>query len=308
MSQSSPEVQHVLVPDLPEFRQHRWEGINPIFYADDTLPAGLPPVQGLIAWNASAAMRRQLLHLPGLRWTLVLLAGVDQWLAEVPESVDFYNAKTLHHEAVAQHAAALMLAVARGLYQLASARQWTAKHALPPLYNLKGREVVLWGYGHIGTQLEKLLTPFGAHFTRLNSSTTQADIDAALHNADDLVLLLPLTDETRHIVDASVLGKLKAGAWLYNLGRGELVDTDALLTALQENGNLGGAALDVTDPEPLPAQHPLWQQPNVLITPHIASTTDDQGWRAAQYAADFVAKMLRGEPLDKVKVQRDKGY
>lgn len=290
----------ILLPDRPAFREQRWEGVETVFYGK-SLPDNLPSVTGVVAWGISAELRSQALHLPGLQWALTLTAGVDDWLRELPDGVKLYNAHRLHDDAVAQHAAALILAAARGLPRFARAQEWSKPGHL---WTLQGRQVVVWGYGHIGQKLAGLLTPFGAQVTGLRSRSTQAEIDTALAQADDLVLLLPLTPQTRQLVNANTLAKLKAGAWLYNLGRGPLVDTGALLSGLD---HLGGAALDVTDPEPLPAGHPLLTHPKVLVTPHIASTTDNLKERGAQFAADFVARHQRGEPLDNA-VETGKGY
>ncbi|WP_342667878.1 NAD(P)-dependent oxidoreductase [Deinococcus marmoris] len=153
---------------------------------------------------------------------------------------------------------------------------------------------MIWGYGHIGHLLEGLLTPFGAEVSGIRSSTPDLQRDGLLSRADWVVLLLPSTPDTRGIVNAELLGRLKPGAWLANAGRGNLIVTDDLLAAL-DSGHLGGAALDVTDPEPLPEGHPLWAQKNVIITPHIASTTTDLVARGASLTRDFLLTMQQGQ-------------
>jgi phosphoglycerate dehydrogenase-like enzyme len=127
-----------------------------------------------------------------------------------------------------------------------------------------------------------------------------------LGEADYVVLAAPGTAGARHLMDADRLARMRAGAWLVNVGRGSLVDTGALLEAL-ESGRLGGAALDVTDPEPLPAEHPLWGRDDVLITPHIATPPEAERRHMAQRIRDNVARLAAGEPLLGV-VDRDAGY
>lgn len=118
-----------------------------------------------------------------------------------------------------------------------------------------------------------------------------------MREADWVVLLLPSTEQTRGIVNAELLNKLKPGAWLSNQGRGNLIVTDDLLAAL-DSGHLGGAVLDVTDPEPLPDGHPLFAQENVIVTPHIASTTTDLLKRGAAYTRNFLLDLTQGREPD----------
>lgn len=278
----------ILIPDLPEFLSQPWPAPTSPYGKEGPLDSA---ATGLIAWNLSEERLREAAKLPSLRWVLTLSSGVDRWLGKLPPAVALYNASALHAEAVAQHATALLLAAARGIPRFARAREWQKPG---PLFTLQERHVVIWGYGHVGRRLGQIIAPLGAVVRGLHSGSSPEEIDAALRDASDLVLLLPLTPQTRGLVDERVLGKLKAGTWIYNLGRGELLDTEALLGALDR---LGGAALDVTDPEPLPATHPLWQRDNVLITPHVAGSTTDVRRRAVQFAADFAATRFRHHPI-----------
>ncbi|GAA5532838.1 D-2-hydroxyacid dehydrogenase [Deinococcus aluminii] len=288
----------VLVPDLPEFRELRVEGVEFAFYSAEQLPEG--EAEGLVLWLTPPGLQGQLLNWPGLKWVLTLTAGIEHVAGALPEGVTLYNAHRLHDRAVAVHVLAGMLAAARGLHRFRDAQQEGRWKRTLDLGTLDGARVVIWGYGHIGKILEDLLRPFSAKVTGIRSRTPDAERDAALAEADWVVLLLPSTPETKGIVNADVLARLKPGAWLSNQGRGDLIDTDALLAAL-ESGHLGGAVLDVTDPEPLPEGHPLWQQPNVIITPHIASTTRDLIRRGADYTRAFLTEMQAGrEPEGRV--------
>ena len=289
-----------LLPDLPEFRALNESGGVPgaelAFYRSGDLPAG--DADGAVLWMVDAETRGHLLKTPGLNWALTLTAGIDHVRAQLPEGVALYNASRLHDRAVAAHVVAGMLAAERGLPAFRDAQrrgEWASPvtPAASGLRTLDGLKVVVWGFGGIGRIVGDLLAPFGAQVEGIRSGTPDAERARLLAAADWLVLLLPSTPQTRGIVNAEVLSALKPGAWLSNQGRGNLVVTDDLLAALR-GGHLGGAVLDVTDPEPLPAGHPLWEAPNVLITPHIASTTTDLVARGAALTRDFLLDLAQG--------------
>lgn len=299
----------VLLPDLSPFRdlsllgEHSVPGVTLDYYRPDHVPPG--DADGAVLWFASPATRTALLTTPGLQWVLTLTAGIDHVQDHLPPGVALFNANRLHDRAVAVHAAAGLLGASRGLHRFRDAQargEWASPHDLPAsgLTTLDDKRVVLWGYGHIGRHLEDLLRPFGAHVQGIRSSTPPDERDDLLGQADWVVLLLPSTPRTRGIVNASVLARLKRGAWLSNQGRGNLIVTADLLDALH-SGQLGGAVLDVTDPEPLPAGHPLWHEPNVVITPHVASTTTDLIQRGAILTRDFLIDLQQGhEPEGRV--------
>lgn len=288
----------VLVPDREEFRTLEVEGVDLAFYSPEHVPEG--GADGVVLWLAPARLRDELLALPGLRWVLTLTAGIEHVASALPPGVTLYNAHRLHDRAVAVHTLAGMLAAERGLHRFRDAQHGGRWLRTMDLGTLDGARVAIWGYGHIGKILEELLRPFGARVTGIRSRTPAAERDAALAEADWVVLLLPSTPETRGIVNADVLARLRPGAWISNQGRGNLIDTGALLAAL-DSGHLGGAVLDVTDPEPLPQGHPLWSRENVLITPHIASTTRDLIGRGAEYTQAFLEAMAAGrEPEGRV--------
>ncbi len=292
------------MPDLPPFHDLKLEGVIPVFYSRDSIPEG--GADGMVLWFLPPAGRRELLNRPGLKWLLTLTAGIDHVVNELPGGVELYNANTLHDRAVAQHALALMLSAGRGLHRFRDAQHAQNWSRAGRMHTLEGRRVTVWGFGHIGKLLEAMLEPLGASVVGLTSRSTLQEVDGALKQTDDLVLLLPRTPATRHILNAERLALLPQSAWVYNLGRGELIDPDALNAAL-EAGTLSGAALDVTDPEPLPAGSPLWARENVVITPHVASTTDDLIVRGASHARAVIQALQAGQQAPG-KVDTSRGY
>lgn len=236
-----------------------------------------------IVWSASsggADLVEALHRAPGVEWVQLPWAGVDGF-AEVLAGVRgdarvWTSGKGVYARPVAEHALTLTLALLRRLPRRARATAW---HRDAESRSLFGARVVLVGAGGIAEVLLGLLEPFGARVSVVRRRTGEvagaertvtadrlADVAAG---ADVLIVAAALTDETRGLVDGSVLSALAPGAVVVNVGRGPIVDTDALVAAL-ESGRLGGAGLDVTDPEPLPARHPLWSRPDCLITPHVA--------------------------------------
>ncbi|WP_291425417.1 NAD(P)-dependent oxidoreductase [Deinococcus sp.] len=303
----------VLVPDLPEFRALSQPGEGQVpgaeldFYSRGQVPVG--EAQGVVLWLANAETRERLLAVSGLKWLLTLTAGIDHVQGHLPPGVTLFNANQLHDQAVAEHVVAGMLGVGRGFYRFRDAQahhEW-ASPRLPSesgLRSLRGQKVVIWGYGHIGRLVEQLLVPFGPVIYGLRSKTEPDLAQHRLAEADWVILLLPSTDQTRGIVNAELLGGLKKGVWLSNQGRGDLIVKADLIAAL-ESGRVGGAVLDVTSPEPLPASDPLWSYENVIITPHIASTTTDLVQRGARLTRDFLLDLIQGrEPEGKVSADR----
>ncbi len=228
--------------------------------------------------EAAAALRD---HARELRWIQCVTTGTDRMQRfGVPPGVIVSNVGDAFAPAVATHAVALLLALQRRLprtMDAQAARHWDREVAMGACIPLGQRAVVL-GFGPIGQEIARLLLAFGMQVTAVSRSgaphalvpVLPADrLDDALAEADALVLAAPLTAETALIIDAPRLARCKPGLLLVNIGRGGLVDQPALATALRE-GLVGGAALDVAEPEPLPADDPLWQAPNLIITPHVA--------------------------------------
>ena len=249
---------------------------------------------------------------PSLRWVQLPFAGVERFTEVLDPSLTWACAKGVYADPVAEHALALALAGLRSLPERARARSW-GEQAAATLYDA---EVVVLGAGGITTSLLGLLAPFRCTTTVVRRSgepvagatrTVGTDrLDEVLGDALVVVLALALTEQTRHVVGAPQLRAMRRDAWLVNVARGAHVDTDALVSALQE-GELAGAALDVTDPEPLPDGHPLWDLPNCLITPHTANPWQTAQPLLAARIADNVRRDVAGDPLEGL-VDLEAGY
>lgn len=171
--------------------------------------------------------------------------------------------------------------------------------------DLAGKTVLIVGYGSIGAAIESRLAPFSVEVLRVARSARErpkvseiGQLPDLLPHADIVVVIVPLTDATRGLIGAPEMAWMKHGALLVNAARGPVVGTDALLSALNEHRIR--AALDVTDPEPLPADHPLWSAPNCLITPHIGGSTPEFIHRAFRFAAAQLRRYVADEPLENV--------
>jgi phosphoglycerate dehydrogenase-like enzyme len=199
-----------------------------------------------------------------------------------------------------------MLAADKALHRFARERAWTGE-GRHEVRSLEGASVLIVGAGGIGRALIGLLEPFGAeviavtrrgHDVRGAARTLAADrLDEVWGEARHVVIAAPATDGTRHLVGARELAAMREDAWLINVARGSLVDTDALVDALR-SGSIAGAALDVTDPEPLPGDHPLWTLPNVLITPHVATPPEAERRHFAARVRENVRRLAAGEDLE----------
>ena len=250
--------------------------------------------------------------LTSLRVIQSLNSGVDWLLPTLPATVEVYNASGVHDAAVAEWIVAVLLSLRRRLPDLREAQQrgeWIANtnapttHGAPPIGpidTLEGGNVLIVGFGSIGRALATRLSPFGirvqgvARRARPDALTLDALPDL-LPSADAVVLLVPLSEATERLVDSNFLARMKPGAILINAARGRLVDTEALIQALRR-GNLY-AAIDVTDPEPLPSGHPLWQAPNLLITPHVAGAVASWKARAYRFTREQLLRYVSGQPL-----------
>ncbi|MET9113925.1 2-hydroxyacid dehydrogenase [Streptomyces longwoodensis] len=245
-----------------------------------------------------------------LRVVQTLSAGVDDitgHLSDLPAGVSLCNARGVHEASTAELAVALTLASLRGIPGFVRAQRegrWQSRFH-PALAD---RSVLIVGYGSIGAAIEDRLAPFElARVVRVARSarTTErgpvhpiTELPALLPGADVVILSTPLTEATRGLVGKDFLARMKEGALLVNVARGAVVDTDALLGAL-EGGRIT-AALDVVDPEPLPADHPLWHAPGVLISPHVGGPTSAFLPRAERLLVDQLGRYVNREPLRNV--------
>ncbi|HEX4007141.1 MAG TPA: 2-hydroxyacid dehydrogenase [Acidobacteriaceae bacterium] len=251
------------------------------------------------------------------------LAGVDGLLPLFPPEVTLCDARGVHSAATAEWVLAVILASLKDLPLYDDIRRagvWQRRKeaqerycALHPgeqahyprvlLDDLQGKRALIVGYGSIGQAIEERLQPFGVEIDRV-ARTARAGVSAIgdladlLPAADIVVLIVPMTAETAGMIGAKELALMKPGALLVNAARGPVVNTAALLAALGD-GHLR-AALDVSDPEPLPDGHPLWSAPNLILTPHIAASTPMFMTRVMRFAAKQVSRYVRGEPLENV--------
>lgn len=219
---------------------------------------------------------------PQLEWVQLPSAGVDNYMAamgsEAGRNIIWTSAKGAYARPVAEHALALSLALLRALHEHARSATWTRSTKGRSLWGL---EVVVIGAGGTAVEIIRLLEPFGARVTVVRrkregvagaTATVSTDsLPEVLAGADLVIVAAALTPSTTGLLGTAEFAAVKEGVMVVNIARGGLVDSDALLAALR-SGRVAGAALDVTDPEPLPAGHPLWAEPHALITPHVADT------------------------------------
>jgi phosphoglycerate dehydrogenase-like enzyme len=264
-------------------------------------------------------------HLRGVKLVLAMMAG-SEWIPPlVGAHVTICNARGAHNISTAEWTLTAILSMLKYFPMYCGIQResaWKRRFEAPmhyaaisgdkrPLYppvmleELTGRRVLMVGYGAIGKEIERMLAPFNVDLVRVaRSARTEpevhavSELDSLLPHAEVVVLILPSTDETQGMIGRRQFGLMRQGALLVNAARGTIVQTDALVEALEE-GRIR-AALDVTDPEPLPDGHPLWSCPNLLITPHIAGSSPQFTPRALRVAADELRRYMNGEPLHNV--------
>lgn len=233
--------------------------------------------------------------------------GYDGVTEALPPGIPFANAASVHEASTAELAVGMMIAAQRQLPRFARAQE---RGEWAPVFaeSLADRRVLLVGFGGVGTAIARRLAPFEVELTAVarTARTERVDgvgevnvhgmdeLDELLPDAEIVVLSLPSTDETHHIFDAARIARLASGALLVNVGRGPLIDTRALLAALDAGAIR--AASDVFEEEPLPAGHPLWSAPNLLITPHSGGASTAMNPRIARLIRRQIDRMLAGEP------------
>ncbi|HYZ56667.1 MAG TPA: 2-hydroxyacid dehydrogenase [Streptosporangiaceae bacterium] len=277
-----------------------------VFSGDEAGPADLGDVVFFTVPYDRPFGTEPLARMPGVRVVQALTAGYDNLLGALPAGATLCNARGLHDASTAEHALGLILAAQRELprwVRAQDARRWEHTHTR----SLAGCRVLIVGYGSIGAALgarlracEADVVPVARRPRPADGVHGAADLDSLLPAADVVVLVTPLTAETHGLLGPGRLALLPDGALVVNVGRGPVLDT-AALTAEASAGRLR-AALDVTDPEPLPADHPLWGCPGVIITPHVAGGAAAFYPAAAQFVIQQVRRFAAGEPLRNVVV------
>jgi phosphoglycerate dehydrogenase-like enzyme len=268
---------------------------------------GPPPDGDVELWVPHYATRADVIDrghdLRGLRVVQLQSAGYDGVRERLPAGVTLCNATGVHDDATAEHAVGLVLASLRGIPEAVRAHgHW---RPMPGRRSLADSRVLVLGYGSIGRALVERLLPMKAVVTAVASRSRDDDLVGWVHGIEELpgllpeqdvvVVLVPLGDATRGLLDDEALALLPDGALVVNVARGPVVDTDAVL---RHAGRLR-FALDVTDPEPLPDDHPLWSAPEVLITPHVAGGTTAMLPRISTLVRDQLRRMVAGEaPLN----------
>ena len=293
-----------------------------VYATEEELPLLLPGADVLFCWHSlSEAVADAWPTDPALApdWVHVAAAGVDPLL--FPALVDnphvrLTNSRGVYDGAIAEYVLGLVLALAKdfpGTWEHQRRREWRPRDS----ERIAGRTALVWGTGPIGRAVARMLRAVGMRVTGAGRTARENDPDlgtvhagaslrTALADADYVVLAAPLTPDTRCMVDAGVLGAMKPGARLVNIGRGGLVDEEALIRHLAD-GRLAGAALDVFAQEPLAAASPLWDMPGVIVSPHTAGEVT--GWRTdlADLFLDNLERRARGRPLHNV-VDKGRGY
>ncbi len=271
-----------------------------------------------LRWGLSPeATRRLLARIPGLRWVHTISAGVDHLLfPELRESETILtNASGVFNVPIAETVMAYILAVVKRLPEF-WARQRERRWEKLPLRELRGLTVGIVGLGDIGAEVARLCRAFGMRVLGLRRHPAPSDaadevmppdrLHDLLARSDFVVIAVPLTAETRGMIGRAELAAMKPDAWLINISRGAIVDEDALVEALRE-GRIGGACLDVFAQEPLPPESPLWDLPNVIITPHNSWSSPRIEEREIDLFLENLRRYVAGEPLLNV-VDKQAGY
>lgn len=299
--QGGPMTPEIAV--VPDTRPAMYDAFVAAVRAGGGRPSGLAEATALVWADPSRAsdFPSVIARAPSVRWIQLPFAGIEPFAPFLDARYTWTCGKGVYAPPVAEHVLALALAGLREIATCARADSWSS----PGGRNLIGANVTIFGGGGICDEVRNLFAPFRCRFTVVRRNPAPMDgvrvlspaesLDA-VRDADVVVLALALTPESRGLVDATFLAAMRPQAWLVNVARGAHVATDDLVAALQ-NGTIAGAALDVTDPEPLPVGHPLWAQPNCLITPHIANTPEMGLPLIAERVRANVARFGRDEPL-----------
>jgi len=285
----------------------------------DGLPEALDGADVLYQWHSfSPALKENWAAASSVRWVHVSAAGVSQLMFDelVASEVSYTNSRGVLSRAIAEFALGFVLDLAKdahGSFRLQQEQRWQHRTTR----KVQGRSALIVGTGSIGRETARLFRAVGMDVDGAGRSARHGDSDfdriyssqelsRVVQDYDYVVLAAPLTNDTRGLVGAEVLAAMKPSACLVNVGRGELVDTGALVEALASR-SIAGAALDVVHPEPLPAGHPLWSMENVIITPHMSGDAEDYLEDLGRLFVDNLKRYCNGEPLENI-VDKALGY
>jgi len=303
-------VTKVWLPAGPEAFGGLPDGIEAdIWTGGENLPDSVGEVEFVVVpQDTPPAPLRKLATLPKLKTVQLMSAGTDAVAPYVPDGVTLCNARGAHSAGTAEWVVGAIVASLREFPRwILDQREgrWDAEPTEP----VSGKRVLIVGYGDIGAAVERRLTGWEVTVDRVARHARDGvhaigELPDLLPAADVVVILLPVTDETKQLVNQEFLGAMQDGALLVNAARGVIVDTGALLAELT-SGRLR-AALDVTEPEPLPAGHPLWHAPGLLLTPHVGGKLRDADARAYRVVGEQLRRLAAGEPLENI--IGDRGY
>jgi phosphoglycerate dehydrogenase-like enzyme len=294
----------VWLPDSPDKFGTLPPGIEAdVWTGGEDLPDSADQVEYVVLpFGVKPEIIRKIVTLPSLKTIQILSAGADHILPYVPGHITLCNARGAHTAATAEWTVGAVVASLRNFPRFAVAQRdgrWDVTQSEP----VGGKHILIVGYGDIGAAVERRLAGWEVTIERVARHARDGvhaigELPQLLPAADVVIILVPVTDETRQLVNKDFLRAMKDGALLVNAARGVIVDTGALLEALT-SGRIR-AALDVTEPEPLPEGHPLWQAPGLLLTPHVGGAIYESRDRAYQVVSEQLARLAVGEPLRNV--------
>ena len=291
----------VWLPDSPEAFGGLPAGIEAdVWKGGEDFPPTADEVEYVVLASTKPEIIRKLGTLPNLKTVQALNAGVDTILPYLPARITLCNAKGAHTPATAEWTVGAIIASLRNFPRFAAA-QLAGHWDYAQSESVMDKRVLIVGYGSIGEAVESRLAGWDVTIDRVARNARDGvhgmgELPSLLPNADVVVIVVPVTEQTKQLVNATFLKTMKDGALLVNAARGVIVDTDALLAELT-SGRLR-AALDVTDPEPLPDGHPLWSAPGLLLTPHVGGAIgEDARKRAYRVVTAQLARLAAGEPL-----------
>ena len=294
----------VWLPDPPEAFGGLPDGLAAdVWTGGEPLPATKDEVEFIVLpMRVAPDTLTRVTRLPNLKVVQLTSAGAERVIPYIPASITLANARGAHDAATAEWTVGVIVAHLRNFPRFVTAQR-EGRWDFAVSESVAGKRVLIVGYGSIGAAVERRLAGWEVTVERL-ARTARAgvrgmnELPEALPRADVVVLLVPVTDQTRHLVDADFMARMKDGALLVNAARGAIVDTDALVKELS-TGRIK-AALDVTDPEPLPKGHPLWTAPGLLLTPHVGGAVTQATERAYAIVHAQLARYAAGQPLQNV--------